>query len=84
MGIGGYEALAHVLENLTGEQVIQTALDSVCAAAARRISDRRQWRYARMQADPEKYLILQPRRRRSRRVHGPSHRRTDPHIILEG
>jgi NADH-quinone oxidoreductase subunit F/NADP-reducing hydrogenase subunit HndC len=85
MGIGGYEALAHVLENMTGDQVIQTALDSgLRGRGGGGYPTGVKWRYARMQTDPEKYLICNLDEGDPGAFMDRAIAERTPHIILEG
>ncbi|MFA5235578.1 MAG: NADH-ubiquinone oxidoreductase-F iron-sulfur binding region domain-containing protein [Bacilli bacterium] len=85
MGIGGYEALAHVLENMTSDHVIQTALDSgLRGRGGGGYPTGVKWRYARMQSDPEKYLICNLDEGDPGAFMDRAIAERTPHIILEG
>ncbi len=85
MGIGGYEALAHVLENKTGEDVINIALDSgLRGRGGGGYPTGVKWRYARMQTDSEKYLICNLDEGDPGAFMDRAISERTPHLILEG
>lgn len=85
MGIGGYEALCHVLENKTGEDVISIALDSgLRGRGGGGYPTGVKWRYARMQQDPQKYLICNLDEGDPGAFMDRAIAERTPHIILEG
>ncbi len=85
MGIGGYEALINVLETMKSEDVIQMSLNSgLRGRGGGGYPTGVKWRYARMQSDPEKYLICNLDEGDPGAFMDRAIAERTPHIILEG